>query len=255
MTQSPALKVQDIAAALDWWQEAGVDCIFGDEATDWLAEAAPETPEKPVKAPAHSPASNRADMPAEQKAPAKIDLLGGSPPADLAQFCSWWLGEPGLDTIGPRGRIAPQGNPDAELMVLVMDPEQGDSDGLLTQDQGRLLDAMLRAMGLDRQRIYLAAALPRHTPMADGAAMAAAGFDAVLRHHVMLARPQRILAFGSNILPIMGHDAAQDPARITEFAHESGKIPLMWAEGLESMAAMPRLKARFWRRWLEWTGN
>jgi DNA polymerase len=29
----------------------------------------------------------------------------------------------------------------------------------------------------------------------------------------------------------------------------------MAADGLDSMMAMPQLKARFWRRWLEWTGT
>jgi len=30
-----------IAAALDWWQEAGVDLDYDDAARDWLAGAAP----------------------------------------------------------------------------------------------------------------------------------------------------------------------------------------------------------------------
>src|SRR3546814_19808883 len=57
-------------------------------------------------------------------------LLGSAPPQDLAAFRQWWLSEPGLDTIGPRGRIAPQGEAGAGLMVLVMDPEAGDSQSL-----------------------------------------------------------------------------------------------------------------------------
>ncbi len=253
MAQTHFIATKDISAALDWWREAGVDCGFGDEATNWLAEPAPEEAKPKPKAAEISPRTDHAEgaTAAEQQ----IDLLGDSPPADLAQFRSWWLGEPGLDSIGPRGRVAPQGNADAELMVLVMDPEQGDRDDLLSQQHGRLLDAMLRAMGTDRSRVYLASALPRHTPMADGTAMAAAGFDNVLRHHIGLVSPKRIIALGSNILPLLGHNVAQDPARFHEFAHDSGTSGLMVGEALESMLSMPRLKARFWRRWLEWTGN
>src|SRR3546814_9582036 len=82
-------------------------------------------------------------------------LLGSAPPQDLAAFRQWWLSEPGLDTIGPRGRIAPQGEAGAGLMVLVMDPEAGDSQSLLSGAQGRLIDAMLRAMGMARAEVYL----------------------------------------------------------------------------------------------------
>jgi len=228
-----------------------VDCVFSDEPVDWLIEPAAEE-SKPSAATAGKKAAPVEPVSQPERQP---DLLGDAPPSDLLQFRSWWLGEPGLDTIGPRGRIAPQGNADAKLMVLVMDPEAGDRDDLLTQEQGRLLDAMLRAMGFDRSQIYLASALPRHTPMADGTAMASAGFDKVLRHHIGLASPKRIIGFGCSILPLLGHDVAQDPACFHEFVHDSGSAKLMLSEGLDSIVSMPRLKARFWRRWLEWTGS
>ncbi|MBW8755706.1 MAG: hypothetical protein JF595_16475, partial [Sphingomonadales bacterium] len=31
---------EEIAAAFDWWRDAGVDCDYGDEPTQWLAPAA-----------------------------------------------------------------------------------------------------------------------------------------------------------------------------------------------------------------------
>lgn len=249
MTDTPTILTRDISAAIDWWREAGVDCDFADETKGWLS-ADPEI--EPAVSPKAS-VSPPIEQATAQPTATEKDLLGEEPPTDLAQFRSWWLGEPGLDSIGPRGRIAPEGNAGCELMILVVDPEQGDRDGLLTQTQGRLLDAMLRAMVFNRSNIYLASALPRHTPMADGEAMAAAGFGKVLHHHIGLAAPKRIITFGSNILPLLGHEVAQDPARFHEFAHDSGNAQLMWSEGLESMIAMPRLKSRFWRRWLEWT--
>ena len=66
---------------------------------------------------------------------------------------------------------------------------------------------------------------------------------------------QRVLAFGSNILPLLAHNAAQEPASLENINHEGFSVAAMAAEGLESMMAMPQLKARFWRRWLEWTGT
>lgn len=243
------LTARDFAAAIEWWRDAGVDCDFADDATDWLAE--PVQAETAPQTSAAKPGKTPVDAPDHQK----IDLLGPNPPGDLSAFHEWWLSEPTLDAIGPRGRVPPRGPAGARLMVLVMDPEQGDTERLLSQAQGQLLSRILSAMGVADDQVYLASALPRHTPMADGAALAVQGFSKVLQYHVRLAAPQRLLAFGTNILPLLGHDAAQEPAALENFNHEGFSVPLMASEGLDAMMAMPRLKARFWYRWLEWTGS
>lgn len=238
---------RQFAAAIGWWQEAGVDCDFCEEATNWLEDA------QEAAAPA-MPANTGGQT---QRAPVRAalqpaDLLGAAPPQGLAAFRSWWLGEPELDSIGPRGRIAPQGEPGASLMVLVPDPETQDATSLLSGPQGRLLDAILRAMQLSRDQVYLASVLPRHSPMVDADALIAQGMREVLLHHIALAAPQRIIAFGAIIPPLLGHDASIAAASLPEIHHENHSIPLLFAEGLDSMAAMPRFKARFWRRWIEW---
>lgn len=239
-----------MSAAIDWWRDAGVDLDFADDATDWLAK-----PEVAEQAPDTSQ-TKRASKELQPEKPAEnIDLLGSDPPQNLAAFREWWLTEPTLDTIGPRGRIPPRGEADAKLMLLVIDPEQGDRDKLLSQAQGRLVSRMLAAMQINEDEVYFASALPRHTPMADGTALAQAGFSKVLQHHIKLAAPRRVIAFGANILPLLGHDATQEPAALENINHEGFSVPLMAAEGLDAMMAMPRLKGRFWRRWLEWTGT
>ena len=140
-------------------------------------------------------------------------------------------------------------------MLVVVDPEQGDKDKLLSQAQGRLVTRMLAAMNISEDEVYFASALPRHSPMADGAALVGAGFSDVLQHHIKLVNPDRVLAFGANILPLLGHTAAQEPASLEKINHEGFSVAAMAAEGLDSLMAMPQLKARFWRRWLEWTGT
>ena len=248
MTQPNTSIAEQFNAAIQWWREAGVDYDFADNATEWLAEPEPEEPAKPVRPMPKAPAEIAPEPP-----PQKIDLLGENPPVDLAAWREFWLSEPGLDAIGPRGRIAPVGAPDAALMVLVVDPEEGDQHQLLSHAQGQLLDRILAAMGTSRDDIYLATALTRHTPMADCHALAAGGMAGLTHHHIGLAKPRRILALGRNILPFLGHEAAQDHAALSEYCHESSRIPLLVAESLESMMGSPRLKARFWRRWLAWT--
>ena len=140
-------------------------------------------------------------------------------------------------------------------MVIVTDPEQEDSEQLLSGPQGRLLSRMLAAMGIADDRVYIASALPRHMPMADGATMAVQGLGEVLLHHIGLVRPARVVAFGANLPPLFGHNTAQEAQSLQEINHDGRCIPLMVSEGLESMMAMPRLKARFWHRWLDWTAG
>jgi DNA polymerase len=251
---------RDLAAAFDWWREAGVDLDYTEDATDWLAGDAAIQP--PV---AHA-STQDADQqrspatfspPTEKPAPAieRSNLLSESPPGDLTAFREFWMTAPGLDTIGPRGRVPPRGDAGAKLMVLVVDPEEGDREALLSGPQGRLLKRMLAAMEIAETETYVASALPRHTPMADTQAIAASGMDDVLAHHIKIAAPQRVVALGKNILPLLGHELTQDVMSLREINQESSSVPLLVSEGLDSFMSMPRLKARFWRRWIEWVGQ
>ncbi|QFT78046.1 hypothetical protein [Erythrobacter sp. THAF29] len=259
MTAAPPSLARELAAAMDWWRDAGVDLDFVDDATAWLREdelgepepASPETTER-SRAPLDSaPKENVATPVASVE---RMNLLSDAPPASLEEFRRFWLEAPGLDAIGPRGRVAPRGAEEADLMVLVVDPEQGDAEKLMSGPQGLLLDKMLAAMNVAEDKAYIASALPRHTPMADTAAIAAGGMDEVLALHITLAKPKRILALGRGILPLIGHDRAQDHSSLREIHHGGATTPLLVSEGLDSMMSMPRLKARFWRRWIEWSG-
>ncbi len=135
-------------------------------------------------------------------------------------------------------------------MVLVPQPEEHDRATLLEGPQGRLLGNMLAAMGLDDDAVYLASALPCHTAMADLAAISAGGMDAVLAHHIALAAPQRLLVLGTGLTPFLTR--VKD-----EILRKSNQTlvntPTMVSETLEAMLHMPRLKARFWKRWIEWS--
>ncbi|MFO6429467.1 hypothetical protein ACLBKT_05160 [Erythrobacter sp. W302b] len=257
---------REFEAALAWWRAAGVDCDYGDDATAWLADA------PLAKAPADTKAAHpalagivEAPAPASESVPARAlppahslppatlrrDLLGESPPQDLAAFREWWMTAQGIDTARAFPRIAPRGDCEPALMVLVPQPEEADRDRLLSGPQGRLLANILAAMRLDESAVYIAAALPCHTPMADLAMLAAGGMDAVTRHHVSLVRPARVIAFGTGLAPMIGANAAEHPLR--EINHTGGKVPVIVSETLDSLMDMPRLKARFWRRWTQWS--
>lgn len=235
----------DIAAALDWWREAGVDAAYSDEPRGWLADPEAEAPAaeaiKPTKvAPPPVPA-------------AKIGGPRAAWPGDLAAFRQWWLAEPLLDEGGLAPRVAPLGDAGAELMVLIAMPEESDRDTLLSGPQGRLLDGFLAAAGLAPEQVYRAAALPRHTPLADWAQLTTQGMGDVLAHHVALARPKRLLVLGRVVLPLCGHDPAQGAQKLRSFNHEGGRVPALFEAGLERLLGNWQLRARLWQRWLDWT--
>jgi DNA polymerase len=239
----------EIDAALDWWRRAGVDCDFAREPQDWLAEDIAIQAAKPA---GRAAAVEQPEDP-PRSAPARMDLFAGAPPGDLRAFREWWLTAPGLDAIGPRGRVAPRGDAGADLLVLVPEPEDSDDERLLSGPQGRLLTGFMRAARVDEDAVYIASALPRHTPMADMANFARSGFDAVTARHLALAAPKRLLVLGAGVAPFLGLTPDVGPGEAAPFDAGEARIPCLMAEGLDAMLAMPGLKARFWRRWLAWS--
>lgn len=255
---SAAAKLPDmaaeIAAAMEWWDIAGVDCGFTDEPTNWLADAVPSSgkADRASEPQAASPNPRTTTAPAP---PPQIRLGGDKSnwPTNLSSFQTWWLEEPTLSDSGGTSRIAPRGEAEAALMIIVPHPEQADTDTLLSGPEGRLLASMLNAMQIAPEATYIASALPRHTRLPDWDALEAAGLGDVLARHVALAAPKRLLLLGRRVLSLLAHDTAQGSVALREFNHESAGIPAAAGAGLDAMLAQPGERARFWRRWLEWT--
>ena len=170
------------------------------------------------KPPLHPPRHRAAQEVTEQQAPAKkIDLLGPEPPQYLAAFREWWLSAPGLDHVGPRGRVPPRGAEGAALMILVTDPEEGDGERLLFS--GPRAPAATDAQGYGAERRPGLCRVCRAAPLANGrwtlASRRRISRSPAPPHPLSLA-PQRIISFGANILPLLAHNAAQDPKSLRE---------------------------------------
>ena len=138
-------------------------------------------------------------------------------------------------------------------MVIVAHPEVEDTERLLSGPEGKLLDAMLHAMGIAPEAAYVASALPRHTPHADWAGAASTGMGKALLHHIELVSPNRLIVFGGNILPLLSNDLPNSPADSLKVNHDAEKIALLVTRELGALLERPRWKAGFWQRWLEWT--
>lgn len=238
---------QQITAAFDWWRDAGVDCDFTDDPKSWIVDPAEAAAKAAVPVVQFVP-----PKPVEPEAP-KIEAA--SIPETLPAFTEWWLSEPLLDAGRVIGRVPPRGSEGADLMVIVPHPEAEDSESLLSGPQGRLLDAMLQAMGIPLDRTYIGSALPRHTPHADWNGLAASGMGLALARHIALVGPRRVLVFGAGILPLLSNDPPNSPADLRHFNHEGADFALLVARELGALLDRPRWKAAFWQRWLEWTSE
>lgn len=231
---------EQYAAALEWWRDAGVDCDFSDEAQSWLEE-----PEENRPAPA--PAALTAEP--EEEAPKPPSISVEDLPADLAAFRTWWCDAESPLPAGPAPRIAPRGEIGASLMVLAPMPEASDNETLLQGIQGRLLANVARAVGIDPEAIYFASALPSHMPLPDWTDLHREGLGAAVKHHVTLAKPDRVILFGSKLPALFGHDPGAPPESFSEIAG----IPTLTTFAPERLLDHPRQRARLWHRLLKWT--
>ena len=245
MPNAPAIRsvplAEALAAATEWWALAGVDEAFADEPRNWLAENDQAEP---------ASASPAAEVAPPAKPPARF---GGDPalwPTELHAFDAWWCESEALSLGSGAPRVSPRGEAGAALMVLVPMPEAGDREMLLSGPQGALVANMLRAMGLADHDVRLAPVLPRHVPAPDWQSMD--GLAELTRHHVALARPQRLLALGAPLAPLLAPDAA-DPRRLDAVALPGGSVPAMVARSPDALLNTPAFRKSLWQRWLAWT--
>lgn len=241
--------LEEFDSALDWWREAGVDCDFADVPRNWLSlpDAGPEVdaPRSPKPPPVQPP---RTPLQRTLDAGQQAESIGGARdawPRDLAAFGEWWLREESLGDAATALRVSPRGTAGARLMVLTGEP-------IADEAENRLLAAILRAMGLGEADTYLASALPAAVALPDWSDLAVRGMAAVTAHHVALAKPQRVLAFGRDLAPLFGiaPEQAREPAT---FAAGDGAAPLLLVPDLAQIARVPARRRNFWNRWLDWT--
>ena len=164
----------NVASALEWWRDAGVDTLVEESARDWLARPAPQQTAAAV---------------AETAAPAE------ALPDTLETFLDWRMGEAAPEAEWLTPRIGPAGRPDAPLMVLTDMPESEDAEtgALLSGAAGRLFDRILGAIGESRDSVYLASIATARPLTGQIPADQEARLAELARHHVALAGPKKLL--------------------------------------------------------------
>ena len=226
-----------VASALGWWADAGVDMLADEDVRDWLA---PPLAKMPLPSPPGTASTAAASTPDSVAAvlPDTLETLH----ALLA------AGDYAPAPAPPRLRVAPSGDPAADLMIVADMPDPGDAEAghLFAGETAALFDAMLAAMGLDRARIYLAPFSP---------ARAAGRLDArqgealatLMRRHIALAAPKALILFGDTVAHcLLGPDALAHRGGIRSVNHDGGMVPAIATFHPRHLRRMPALKAATW---------
>lgn len=237
----------------DWWSLAGVDALVGEVPAGWLDVPAANDAAAPRRSPvlaepevAPLPAAlQRVEAPQNDEPKGPVAL-----PGEWDEFQLWLAEHP--DVPGSQWdarRVLPQGMPDSALMVLTAWPEVDDQrDGtLFTGPAGPLLDAILRAIGLTRGDCYIASLAVTRPAGGRCDESDAAELDRLLRHHVALARPQRLLLVGSDMLRIAtGRPLADVRGKLLDLNHDGGKVEAVAIAHPAMLLARPAHKAAAW---------
>jgi uracil-DNA glycosylase family 4 len=210
----------------DWWTLAGVDALVGETPAGWLNAPPINNAINDNSADNRRPTSLADQAPPvipevlQKKSPNSENIAKGPVvfPTDWNEFQSW-LAEnadvPGIQWDGRR--VLPIGAQGAKLMVLAAWPEQECQQRaeLLCGDAGKLLDNMLRAIGLTRDDCYLASMAITRPAGGRCDPSDLPELQRLLSHHIAMAQPQRLLLIGADITQILVQ---------THLNHARGKI-------------------------------
>ncbi|MDB5699580.1 MAG: uracil-DNA glycosylase [Alphaproteobacteria bacterium] len=222
----------DVANVLQWWSDAGVDCLVDEPPHDWL-----RTKPKPSAA---------TDMAARNV----IAEPGASLPDQLDLFRAFLAGSDTLPFASPGvQRVCPSGDPASGLMLLTDMPAAEDcgSGVLLSGEAGGLFDRMLAAIGRSRETVYLAAFSCLRSPSGafneDGATRCAT----LARHHIGLAAPKALLLLGDTCSKaLLGMPMMQARGRWHQLSTHAGDIAVMASFAPSYLLDQPTAKRHAW---------
>ncbi len=211
------------ASTLDWWRDAGVDTLVGETPRDWLKPVA--NPEPLIVAP--------------------IELAAEAMPGSLDTFQAW-LDRAPLPFASPgMSRLAPAGDPQAGLMVMIDMPSA--SGAAFDAETDTLFNNMLKAMTLGREMIYLAPLSPARPPSARLDAASERALAEIARHHIGLVKPKALLLFGDACArALLGGPVMAMRGRWHEVATAAGPIRATATIRPENMLNRPAYKKTAW---------
>ncbi|HET8728444.1 MAG TPA: uracil-DNA glycosylase [Alphaproteobacteria bacterium] len=258
--------LQQLAALLAWYEEAGVDESIAEAPIDLTALAEPVRRPPPPQAGTLERPARPAALAAKPTMPLGSDAASADARAVAARMNSL------SDLAGAMQAfegcalkatatnfVFADGNPDASIMVVGEAPgSEEDRQGKpFVGPAGQLLDRMLAAIGLDRTTVYITNILPWRPP---GNRTPSSGEIAIclpfIERHIALAAPKLlILAGGTSAKAILATD--QGITRLRGRWHDhpipglAAPVPTMAIFHPAYLLRQPVLKREAWRDLLQ----
>ncbi|WP_339690619.1 uracil-DNA glycosylase family protein [uncultured Parasphingorhabdus sp.] len=236
----------------NWWSLAGVELDYNEQPSALLAaETLPPIAVSPA------PTSVTKPVPEEAVIPVRSEPL----PESHEAFLDWLAnGKELAEATWSRSRVLPEGILEPEIMTISALPEKS-RDGsvrLFNQENQKLLNNMLAAIGGDSEKSYMATialSLPVDGRIDEQHWKA---LKIRLFHHIGLVRPKRIICFGDlaakiifgeDLLSarknkqIINHGASETEAIVTFHPRILIERPLFKAEAWKDLQMLTRISA------------
>lgn len=240
-----------IGQMLDWWALAGLDSLVSDDAQSWLAAPKPD----PVQS------AQARDGDTALIAPISATSQTVAPalplPDSLSAFVDWIKDPAATPMLDPGlARFAPRGSATPRLLVLVDRPEEGDrpedsdspSGQLLHGPAGRLLSAMLAAIGVADTEVMVASLLPVYHAGGRIEAAWLPRLAAIATRLTQLAAPQAVLLLGdATSRALIGSGAIDARQHMQEINHDAGKVGAIVTLHPRFLLQKPATKALAWQ--------
>ncbi len=237
----------------DWWTLAGVESLVGEKPADWLAQPAPEKPASQAPAPSEvtpiidimAKARAETTSPAPTKPNAPVEL-----PAEWDAFQQWLATSD--DVPGSQWdalRVRPEGPQNAPLMLLTAWPEIDDQrkGALFTGEAGKLLDAMLRAIGRDRGQCYAASLAITRPPGGRCSDEDMTELRRLMRHHIQIANPGQLLLLGNDMVRILADMSRSDATgKLLNINQDGVNVEAVAVPHPATLLSRPAQKAAAW---------
>lgn len=222
-----------IGNLLGWWELAGVDALVAEEPSNWLAR------------PATRPAA-----PAPAKITDTIPSRGDDMPSTLPEFMAWLKSSASVPEAAWTGdRIIP--NVTARPIMLISDmPDMEDmqAGSLFSGAAGRLLDAMLRAIGLSRETVYLCSLASTRPPGGLFDPQSTGQLARIMRRHVSLVAPAHVLLLGDKTSrALLAADAGGGRGSLQMLNHDGGNVAAIATFHPRLLLKQPVAKAECWK--------
>lgn len=243
----------DVAAAtgalVDWWTLAGVDILVDDKPGRWLDDDVVATSSSARPNPvtlsrcAFSPPALSATV---RPSAAAIELPGTLD----GLMCALASGNGLPGTAYSQARLCPPVIPDAPVILVtdLPDPEDLAAGQWFAGPVGKLLDGMLRAIGMDRDQCQILPLAVTHPATGTLPEEDLATLTALAIHALGLCAAPRLVMFGNAAsLALTAKSSAETRGNIQFLNHAGGKKAAVSTFHPRALFARPALKAECWR--------